>query len=50
MNIEFLHASEYGNGAMVAGEFKKQITPRGVTVHVHHIRNERPKEMPPADM
>ncbi len=48
--IEYFHASKYGNGAMVAEEFKKQMAARGVTVNVHHIRDARPKEMPPADL
>ncbi len=50
MKIEYLHASKYGNGAMVAEEFKKQMAARGVTVEIHHIRDARPKEMPPADL
>jgi menaquinone-dependent protoporphyrinogen IX oxidase len=50
MRIEYLHASKYGNGAMVAEEFKKQMASKGVAVRVHHIREVRPKELPPADM
>jgi multimeric flavodoxin WrbA len=50
MMIEYFHASKYGNGAMVAEEFKKQIAAKGVTVNVHHVRDARPKEMPPADL
>jgi len=50
MKIEYFHASKYGNGARVAEEFKKQMAARGVTVNVHHIRDARPKEMPPADL
>lgn len=50
MKIEYFHASKYGNGAMVAEEFKKQMAAKGVTVNVHHIRDARPKEMPPADL
>ena len=50
MKIEYFHASKYGNGAMVAEEFKKQMAAKGVTVNVHHIRDVRPKEMPPADL
>jgi hypothetical protein len=48
--IEYFHASHYGNGAMVAEEFKKQMAARGVTVNVHHIKEARPKEIPPADL
>jgi multimeric flavodoxin WrbA len=50
MKIEYFHASKYGNGAMVAEEFKKQMAAKGVIVNVHHIRDTKPKEMPPADM
>ena len=50
MKIEYFHASKYGNGALVAEEFKKQMAAKGVTVNVHHIREARPKETPPADL
>ena len=50
MKIEYFHASKYGNGAMVAEEFKKQMTAKGVAVNIHHIRDVRPKEMPQADL
>src|SRR5215831_21107103 len=50
MKIEYLHASKYGNGAMVAEEFSKQMAARGVTVEVRHIQEARPKELPPADL
>ena len=50
MKIEYFHASKYGNGAMVAEEFKRQMATRGIAVNVHHIRDARPKEMPPADL
>jgi menaquinone-dependent protoporphyrinogen IX oxidase len=50
MKIEYLHASKYGNGAMVAQEFSTQMAAKGVTVDVHHIREARPKELPGADL
>jgi multimeric flavodoxin WrbA len=50
MKIEYFHASKYGNGATVAEEFKKQMAAKGVMVNVHHIRDAKPKEMPPADL
>ena len=50
MNIEYFHASKYGNGAMVAEEFKKQMAAKGVTVNVHHIRDVKPKEISSADL
>jgi hypothetical protein len=50
MKIECFPASEFGNGAMVADEFKKQMVAEGVTVSFHHIREASPKELPPADL
>jgi flavodoxin len=50
MMIEYFQASKYGNGAMVAEEFRKQMAVKGVSVNVHHIRDAKPKEMPPADL
>jgi multimeric flavodoxin WrbA len=50
MKIEYFHASKYGNGVLVAEEFKKQMAARGVAVNVHHIQEARPKEMPSADL
>jgi hypothetical protein len=50
MRIEYVHASKYGNGAMVAEEFKHQMEARGVAVNVHHVRDVRPKELPEADL
>ena len=50
MKIEYLHASKFGNGATVAEEFGRQMAAKGVTVDVHHIREARPKELPPADL
>ena len=50
MKIEYYHASKYGNGATVAEEFKKQLTAKGATVNVHHVKKAKPKEIPPADL
>ena len=50
MRIEYLHASKYGNGAMVAEEFDKQLAAKGVTVNVRHIREARPDRLPTADL
>lgn len=50
MRIEYVHASKYGNGAQVAQEFKHQMEARGAAVTVHHIRDVRPQELPPADL
>jgi menaquinone-dependent protoporphyrinogen IX oxidase len=50
MRIEYLHASKFGNGAMVAEEFTKQLAAKGVTVNVHHIQQARPDRLPTADL
>lgn len=50
MKIEYYHASKYGNGAMVAEEFKRQMMAKGITVDVHHVRHTKPKEVPPAEL
>jgi menaquinone-dependent protoporphyrinogen IX oxidase len=50
MKIEYVHASKYGNGAMVAEEFTRRMAPRGVTVDVHHISEVRPDRLPTADL
>ncbi len=50
MKIEYLHASKFGNGAMVAAEFERLMTAKGVRVEVHHIRDVRPTELAAADL
>jgi len=50
MNIAYYHASKFGNGAMVADEFKKIMAARGITVSVQHIRDANPKDLPQADL
>jgi menaquinone-dependent protoporphyrinogen IX oxidase len=50
MRIEYFHASKYGNGAKVAEEFKRLMAARDITVNIHHVREAKPKEMPPADL
>jgi menaquinone-dependent protoporphyrinogen IX oxidase len=50
MKIEYLHASKHGNGAKVAEEFQRQMAAKGVTVNVHHVKDTKPKELPPADL
>jgi menaquinone-dependent protoporphyrinogen IX oxidase len=50
MKIEYLHASKYGNGAMVAAEFAKLMATKGVSVDVHHIREVSPAELSSADL
>lgn len=50
INVEYFHASKYGNGAMVAEEFKRIMRAKDNVVEVHHIRDAKPKEIPPADL
>lgn len=50
MRIEYLHASKFGNEAIVAAEFNQQMAGKGVVVDVHHIREVRPAELSPADL
>jgi menaquinone-dependent protoporphyrinogen IX oxidase len=50
MKIDYFHASKYGNGARVAEEFQRQMAARGVTVNVHHVKDVKAKEIPPADL
>jgi menaquinone-dependent protoporphyrinogen IX oxidase len=50
MEIEYVHASKFGNGATVAEEFQRQMATRGVEVDLHHVRDVKPTELPPADL
>ncbi len=50
MKIEYYHASKYGNGALVAEEFKRIMANKGVSVNVHHIRDAKPRVLPSADL
>ena len=50
MNIEYLHASKFGNGVAVAAEFKRLMETRDVVVDVHHIREVSPSDLPAADL
>ena len=50
MRIEYFHASKYGNGAMVAEEFRRRMAGRGVAVNVRHVREVKPRAVPPAEL
>ena len=50
MKIELFQASKYGNGAKVAEEFRRAMANKGVEVNVHHIREVKAKDLPPADL
>lgn len=46
MNIAYYHASRFGNGAMVAEEFKKIMATRGITVSAHKVAAFADQVMP----
>ena len=50
MQIEYLHASKFGNGASVAAEFARQMAARCVVINVHHIRELRQTELSLGDL
>ena len=50
MNIAYYHASKFGNGAMVAEEFKRIMATRDVYVTVQHVKNASPRHLPAADL
>ena len=50
MNIDYFHASKFGNGAQVAAEFKRRMGARGVAVDVHHISDVDAADLPLADL
>ena len=50
MTIEYLHASKFGNGERVAGEFAERMAARGVTVNVRHAKRAKPAALPAADL
>ena len=50
MRITYVHASKFGNGALVAEEFKQYLAAKGVAVDVHHVREVDPRALPAADL
>lgn len=50
MKILYLHASAFGNGALVAEEFKQHLADKHVPVEVHHIREMDARRLPDADL
>jgi hypothetical protein len=50
MTIEYVHASKFGNGAMVAEELKTHMASRGIEVLVHHVDETDPASLPAADL
>lgn len=41
INVEYFHASKYGNGTMVAEEFTRIMRAKDNVVEVHHIRDAK---------
>ena len=50
MLIEYIHASQFGNGLTVAEEFRRLMAGRDVSVDIHHISEIDPAELPAADL
>ena len=50
MKILYVHASKFGNGATVAGEFQREMAAQEVVVEVQHIRQAKPAELEPSDL
>lgn len=50
MRIQYVHASKFGNGALVAEEFAARMRAHGAAVEVHHRREVDPKALPEADL
>lgn len=50
MKIEYVHASKFGNWAVLAAEFQKQMARNRIPVDVHHIREVSATELPASDL
>jgi multimeric flavodoxin WrbA len=50
MEILYVHASKFGNGATVADAFKDRMASRGISVEVHHVSEMHPEQLPAADL
>lgn len=48
--IEYIHASTFGNGALVAEEFKRLMRDKVDVVQVRHVRETKPRDIPDADL
>jgi len=48
--IEYIHASKYGNGALVAEEFQRLMRTTVDVVEVRHVREAEPRKLPGADL
>jgi hypothetical protein len=50
MKIEYVHASKFGNGKIVAAELQGCMGAKGAQVEVHHIQEVKPTELPSAGL
>lgn len=50
MRIELYHASKFGNEEKVAVELARVLEAKGHQVNVHHVKKEKPRELPSADL
>jgi hypothetical protein len=50
VNIQYYHASKFGNGGMIAEEFKRQMAVKGINVNILHVKNANPNEIPMSDL
>ncbi|NYT12644.1 MAG: flavodoxin family protein [Methanomassiliicoccales archaeon] len=50
MKVELYHSSKYGNGAMVAEEFREMMGTKGHQVGIHHINEVKPQGLAQADL
>jgi hypothetical protein len=50
MNIGYVHASKFGNGAAVAEVFRDAMADRGIPVRVDHLGDVEPRALPVADL
>lgn len=50
MKVEIYHASKYGNGEKVVAYLQGLLVAKGHQANYHHVRDARPKEIPPADL
>lgn len=50
MNVVYVHASRFGNGAQVAEEVAARMAEHSVAVEVRHVREVRGRTLPPAEL
>lgn len=50
MKVEIFHASKYGNGEKVVAHLHGLLVAKGHQANFRHVRDAKPKEMPPADL